>query len=140
MADDERITPPVLSTAEYQALLGKERVTSPSNAPAVIAPRHYRNERSVSTRYCTRCTALIPDGRVARGSCFCSSECRRIDKMERRRTKAEKCCRLCGRASRKAKSGQSATRALIEAPRPCAPVHTSFHPTCGVIFGNDISG
>ena len=50
----------------------------------------------------------IPESRVSRGSCFCSTECQRIDKMERRRTKAQKCCRLCGRASRKPQTDQTA--------------------------------
>jgi hypothetical protein len=73
------------------------------------------------TRYCTRCTGLIPDNRVARGSCFCSTGCRRLDRIDRRRSRAEKSCRLCGRASRKPKTAKSDAHVLIEAPRPCAP-------------------
>src|SRR5712692_4598453 len=32
-------------------------------------------------RFCVRCKTRIPEKRVARGSCFCSGECRRQDKM-----------------------------------------------------------
>src|SRR6266702_1909722 len=39
-------------------------------------------------RFCVRCRIQIPEKRVARGSCFCSGECRRQDKIERRRAKA----------------------------------------------------
>lgn len=36
-------------------------------------------------RFCIRCKSQISENRVARGSCFCSAECRRQDKIERRR-------------------------------------------------------
>jgi len=52
-------------------------------------------------RFCVRCKASIPEIRVTRGSCFCSTECRRLDKIERRRAKAEKSCRLCARPFRR---------------------------------------
>jgi hypothetical protein len=60
-------------------------------------------------RFCVRCRAEISAGRVARGSCFCSKECRRIDKIERLRAKRGDFCRLCGRPFRRAKSAQGET-------------------------------
>jgi hypothetical protein len=48
-------------------------------------------------RYCVRCREEISALRLARGAYFCSDECRRLDKMQRRRAKAGKSCRLCGR-------------------------------------------
>src|SRR5437867_8425030 len=69
-------------------------------------------------RFCVRCKSQIPEKRVARGSCFCSGECRRQDKIERRRAKAEKYCRLCHRPRRTA---QSATRLPSVEIKACAP-------------------
>lgn len=48
-------------------------------------------------RFCVRCRKEIPAQRVTRGSCFCSPECRREDRIERRRAIASRQCRLCGR-------------------------------------------
>jgi hypothetical protein len=39
----------------------------------------------------------IAPERVARGSTFCSDDCRSADKRERRAVKAGTSCRLCGR-------------------------------------------
>jgi hypothetical protein len=55
-------------------------------------------------RFCVRCRQEIPALRVARGACFCSNECRRMDKLERLRTKRLTRCRLCGRTIRGPKS------------------------------------
>lgn len=52
-------------------------------------------------RFCVRCRQEIPAPRVARGSCFCSPECRRKDKIERLRLKRLAHCRFCGRPIRK---------------------------------------
>lgn len=51
-------------------------------------------------RFCVRCRREIPAQRVARGSCFCSRECRRLDKIERLRAKRLTHCRFCGRPFR----------------------------------------
>jgi hypothetical protein len=32
-------------------------------------------------RFCVRCRSQISEKRVARGSCFCSDECRRQDRI-----------------------------------------------------------
>ena len=56
-------------------------------------------------RFCVRCRQEIPAQRVVRGACFCSQECRRKDKIERRRARAESCCRLCGRRFSRRRSG-----------------------------------
>src|SRR5882724_5458089 len=63
-------------------------------------------------RYCVRCRTLIPENRVSRGSCFCTSECRHQDKIERRRAKAEKCCRPCGRKLLKGRTPLTPIRAV----------------------------
>lgn len=51
-------------------------------------------------RFCVRCREEIPAQRVARGSCFCSGECRRQDKLGRLRAKRLTHCRFCGRPIR----------------------------------------
>lgn len=68
------------------------------------------------TRYCTRCRAEIDPKRASRGSCFCSTECRRLDKIGRLNLRAVKKCRLCGRAFGKKKTPRSATCTLLAAP------------------------
>ena len=72
-------------------------------------------------RFCVRCKTQIPEKRVARGSCFCSGECRRQDKIERRRAKAEKYCRLCHRPLPHRRTAQSATRLSSVEIKACAP-------------------
>src|SRR5437667_12511423 len=72
-------------------------------------------------RFCVRCRTQIPEKRVARGSCFCSGECRRQDKIERRRSKAEKYCRLCHRPLAQGRMAQSATRPSSVEIKACAP-------------------
>ncbi len=52
-------------------------------------------------RFCVRCRQEIPAQRVMRGSCFCSPECRREDKLERLRLKRSAHCRFCGRPLRR---------------------------------------
>src|ERR1035438_9560004 len=58
-------------------------------------------------RFCVRCRSQISEKRVARGSCFCSDECRRQDKIERRRARAQKYCRLCRRGLPRKKTAQT---------------------------------
>src|SRR5439155_26038132 len=72
-------------------------------------------------RFCVRCKTQIPEKRVACGSCFCSGECRRQDKIERRRAKAEKYRRLSHRPLLHRKTAQSATRLLCVEIKACAP-------------------
>jgi hypothetical protein len=50
-------------------------------------------------RYCTVCPEhrRIPPDRVARHSPFCSEDCRKADKNDRRNIMAGKKCRLCKR-------------------------------------------
>jgi hypothetical protein len=72
-------------------------------------------------RFCVRCKSKISEKRVARGSCFCSDECRRQDKIERRRARAQKYCRLCHRGlPRKSTSQKTGQTAPIEMTA-CAP-------------------
>src|SRR5690349_15769154 len=75
-------------------------------------------------RFCVRCRTQIPEKRVAGGSCFCSGECRRRDKIERRRAKAEKYCRLCHRPFPPRKMAQTATDCLPLKLRPVRRAHT----------------
>jgi len=63
--------------------------------PDLLASR--RNSMSPIDRFCVRYRSQISEKRVARGSCFCSDECRCQDKIERRRARAQKYCRLCHR-------------------------------------------
>src|SRR5437899_5510801 len=74
-------------------------------------------------RFCVQCRTQIPEKRVARGSCFCSGECRRQDKIERRRAKAEKYCRLCHRPLPHRKTTRSATRLSSVELRPVRRAH-----------------
>jgi hypothetical protein len=55
--------------------------------PDFLASRRY--SMSHIDRFCVRCKSQISEKRVARGSCFCSAECRRQDKIERRRARAQ---------------------------------------------------
>src|SRR2546427_7233242 len=83
-------------------------------------------------RFCVRCRTQIPEKRVARGSCFCSGECRRQDKIERRRAKAEKSCRLCHRPLPHRKTAPNATRLPCVEIKACAP---GAQPDGGPIAG-----
>jgi hypothetical protein len=76
-------------------------------------------------RFCVRCRSQISEKRVARGSCFCSDECRRQDKIERRRARAQKYCRLCHRGlAQKMTSERTVPVASLETVT-CAPgAHT----------------
>jgi hypothetical protein len=76
-------------------------------------------------RFCVRDKVPIPPDRVKRGSVFCSAECRRLDKIERRKEKAGKSCRLCGRALPSKKTARGMGQSLPTEIRPCATVaHT----------------
>lgn len=57
------------------------------------------------SRFCVKCRNEVPEARVARGSCFCSDACRRQDRVERRRVRAGKYCRLCHRPLAKKSKG-----------------------------------
>lgn len=72
-------------------------------------------------RFCVRCRSQIPAKRVARGSCFCSDECRRVDKIERRRARAQKYCRLCHRGLLRKRAAQSSEPAPPVESKPGAP-------------------
>jgi hypothetical protein len=52
-------------------------------------------------RYCTRCRVQINALRIARGAFYCGNECRMSDKRERRQWKADRFCRLCGKAKKR---------------------------------------
>ncbi len=73
-------------------------------------------------RFCVRCRREIFAPRVARGSYFCSEECRRLDKMDRRRVKAGKFCRLCGRPFEPQNPTPDKAAPATEEIRPCATV------------------
>jgi hypothetical protein len=84
-------------------------------------------------RFCVRDKVPIPSGRARRGSVFCSDECRRLDKIERRKEKAGKSCRLCGRGLPKSKTTQkpaalqsveSEPGATVAQVASSAPLHT----------------
>lgn len=77
-------------------------------------------------RFCVRCRSQISEKRVARGSCFCSDECRRQDKIERRRARAHKYCRLCHRGLPRQKTAQSAKPIAPVEITACAP---GAHPS-----------
>lgn len=44
-----------------------------------------------------QCLGEIPEKKAFRGSHFCSTECHREYRRQRRSLRAEKACRLCGR-------------------------------------------
>lgn len=71
-----------------------------------------RTEAALPSRICTRavCGKAIDPKRVARGSSFCSNECRNDDKRERRAHHASISCRTCGRR----KSRQTVNRTAPE--------------------------
>ena len=51
----------------------------------------------IPRRYCTRCREEITLKRIKRGSCYCSSECRRKAKNEMRDYRGQFECKHCGR-------------------------------------------
>lgn len=56
----------------------------------------------MTARYCTICREPITDpGRLRRQSPYCSEECRRVAKNEKRELTASRKCRLCGRRFRR---------------------------------------
>lgn len=69
--------------------------------------------------HCVTCGESISEKRVRRGSHFCSNECHRVYRNERRRMKAGINCRLCGRPLRKKRLVGSAVghQSLTEAVR-----------------------
>jgi len=73
-------------------------------------------------RYCVRCRAEIPAQRAARRAYFCSEECLRLDKIERRRVQAEGVCRLCGRPLADQNPTSGITQPEKVEIRPCAKV------------------
>jgi hypothetical protein len=55
----------------------------------------------MTQRYCTICRAEIADDkRLRRSSPYCSDDCRRTAKVEKRERTAGEKCRLCGRRFR----------------------------------------
>jgi hypothetical protein len=72
-------------------------------------------------RFCVRCRSQISQKRVAGGSCFCSDECRRQDRIERRRARAHKFCRLCHRELPRKKTALSCEPAPAVEITACAP-------------------
>jgi transposase-like protein len=56
----------------------------------------------MTERFCTYCrTEITDDRRLRRGIPYCSPECRRHAKNERRNRDAGEKCRLCGRKFRR---------------------------------------
>lgn len=53
--------------------------------------------------HCVTCTKVLELDRLRKGSHFCSTECHRTYRKERRSELAKRKCRLCGRGSRKRK-------------------------------------
>jgi len=53
--------------------------------------------------YCVVCRRPISEDRVARGSSYCSNDCRKAYRLARRDWRASRNCRLCGRKARKSK-------------------------------------
>jgi len=73
----------------------------------------------MTPRYCTICTKPITDpARLRRQSPYCSEECRRVAKLEKRETAAGQKCRLCGRRFRRRREVVSAAAIECEPVRP----------------------
>ena len=81
-------------------------------------------------RFCVRCRSQISQKRVAGGSCFCSDECRRQDRIERRRARAHKFCRLCTESFRAKRQPSVANRHLPSKLRPVRRAHTCLGKLC----------
>jgi hypothetical protein len=60
------------------------------------------------------CLGNIPERRAWRGSHFCSNECHREYRRQRRSWRATRSCRLCGRATPK-------RRQLVDVPSEHTP-------------------
>src|ERR1041384_2163137 len=69
-------------------------------------------------RICTRasCGGPVDPKRVARGSCFCSNECRSEDKRERAAHRASITCYACGRKKRRIRLDEGKRTAHRKAP------------------------
>ena len=77
-------------------------------------------------RYCCHCKQPIDQGRIRRGSFFCSRECHMADRLARRRALAEVECRRCGRRLKAPKPPAALTPAAnlpvaTVAEAQCAP-------------------
>lgn len=72
-------------------------------------------------RFCVRCKSQISEKRVARVSCFCLDECRRQDRIERRRARAAKYCRRCHRELPRKKTAVSSEPVPAVEITACAP-------------------
>ena len=57
------------------------------------------------TTFCILCREPIPEDRQRRGACTCSSACQKELRRQRRNSRGERFCRLCGR---KAKANRKA--------------------------------
>lgn len=78
----------------------------------------------MTPRYCTICRNEITDEhRLRRNSPYCSDECRRTAKNEKRDHRAGEKCRLCGRKFRRKAdtaipSAQMETSAVVTVAQP----------------------
>ena len=82
----------------------------------------------MTPRYCTICRNQITDERrLRRGSPYCSDDCRRLAKNEKRDHRAEEKCRLCGRKFRRKTepSGGVEPKAMPDTTTPSAATETS---------------
>lgn len=71
----------------------------------------------MTQRYCTICRAEIADDkRLRRGSPYCSDDCRRTAKTEKRERTAGEKCRLCGRRFRQKASAVHDASATVAQP------------------------
>lgn len=57
--------------------------------------------------YCVKCKEPIPELRQVRGSHFCSNDCHRLYRKERRAMRSQKVCRFCGNRIRPKRSATS---------------------------------
>jgi len=78
---------------------------------AVVSPAEcHPMSEILHRRCCVHCRQEIPLARLRRGKYFCSTECHRADRIERRRFQASFNCRLCGRPKRAKQSKSDLVR------------------------------
>jgi hypothetical protein len=136
MEDDNQLPPWLAGNPVLDA--GDDEENRPTPRPAYRStPGHLRADGR-TVRSSTDANSSIPDEGLCHkltafvfaadpksqkngsrgGSCFCSDECRRQDKIERRRARAQKYCRLCHRGLPRKRH-----------PRPPDPLLPSKLPT-----------
>lgn len=78
------------------------------------------------TTYCVMCRELIPEARAYRGSHFCSNDCHKSYRKQRRAWRSQKVCRFCG-------NGITRRRAKTQTSAAVGDLHSEQQPDFEIV-------